>query len=95
MSFHCTNNKNPISATFNPNSFQLYMTVGAHFWYADLKWQLSQPTMCEEYHRQNAPIAYYIRTFIENNLIAISMNTDPSKLSPYMDINITRRYKYF
>ena len=72
------------------------MKLGTHLCYAYLKGQqLPRPTVRREKHHQSAHIAYYLCTFIENNLNMISMNTDPSKLSLYMNIDMNMHYTYF
>ena len=86
--------KNLISASFNPNYFQLYKTVYAHLVYNNLKRHFSKYTICPENQPQNAPIAScapLLKT-IKNR---ISTNTDSSKLPRYRVIGVNIYYKYF
>ena len=80
-------------ANFDSNNFQLYMRVGTHLWYADLKGQPSRSTVCREIYCQIAPIDYctLLRKRIKNT---ISMNIDPSKRPLYMDIDMNRYYEH-
>ena len=70
------------------------MRAGTHLWHADLKEQHSQPTVFWENHCQSAPIAY-CANFLKQNFNMISMNTAPSKLPLFIDIDMNRYYTYF